>query len=116
MATTTTKWQKRVARWRASGETAEAFSAREGFAASTLRWWSSKLGREPAGLKAAPRTVGLVQLIRVPAAAAVPRARAGAAPVVIELLDQRARITVEAGVAAATLATVLAALGVRGAA
>jgi transposase len=116
MEDTTSKWQKRVERWQASGETAEAFSAREGFAASTLRWWSSKLRREPAGVRAAPRTVGMVQLIRVPAAVEAPRARASAAPVVIELLDQRARITVEAGVEAATLTTVLAALGVRGAA
>ena len=109
MADTTSRWRKRVARWRASGETAEAFSAREGFAASTLRWWSSRLGRE----KAAPASVAMVQLVRVPSAA--PARPAGGA-VVVELLEARARITVEPGVDAATLRTVLAALGVRGAA
>lgn len=106
MADTTSRWRKRVARWRTSGETAEVFSAREGFAASTLRWWSSKLGRE----KAAAASVQMVQLVRVPAAARRP----AAGTVVIDLVEARARITVEAGVDAATLTTVLAALGVRG--
>jgi len=106
MADTTRKWQKRVARWRASGETAEAFSAREGFAASTLRWWSSKLARE----KAATASVAMVQLVRAPAAVSAPASGA----VVIDLVEMRTRITVEDGVNAATLKTVLAALGVRG--
>lgn len=111
MADTTGKWQKRVAQWRASGETAEMFSAREGFAASTLRGWSSKVGR--AREKAAPASVRMVQVVRVPSvAAAPPRPTAGA--VVVELLDARARLTVEAGVDATTLQTVLVALGVRG--
>ena len=110
---TTSRWQQRVARWRASGETAEAFSAREGFAASTLRWWSSKLGREKAAARPGSKSVGMVQLIRVPAA---PPPLSSAGAVVVELLEARARITVEAGVDAATLRTVLAALGVRGAA
>lgn len=109
MTDTTSKWQKRVARWRASGETAEVFSAREGYAASTLRWWSSRLARE----KAAPAAVGMVQLIRVPAP---PAARSSASAVVIDLVEARARITIEAGVDGATLKTVLAAFGVRGAA
>ena len=110
MTDTAIRWQKRVARWRTSGETAEAFSAREGFAANTLRWWSSRLGR----VKTAPAGVEMVQVVRVPSvAAAPPRPAAGA--VVVELLDARARITVDAGVDAATLRTVLAALGVRGA-
>ena len=109
MADTTSRWQKRVARWRASGETAEAFSAREGIAANTLRWWSSKLGRA----KAAPTSLAMVQVVRTPAVgAAPPRPAAGA--VVVELLDARARVTVEAGVDAATLTTVFTALGVRG--
>ena len=114
MTDTTSRWQKRVERWRASGETAEAFSAREGFAASTLRWWSSKLARDKAASRRNPSAVGMVQLIRVPAVAEAPRS--GAKAVVVELLDARARITVEAGVDAATLKTVLAAFGVRGAA
>jgi len=114
MSDTTSRWQKRVEQWRASGETAETFSAGEGFAASTLRWWSSKLGREKATAKPGSCSVGMVQLIRVPAATDAPRPAAKA--VVVELLDARARITVEAGVDTATLKTVLAAFGVRGAA
>jgi hypothetical protein len=113
MADTTSRWQKRVARWRASGETAEAFSAREGFAASTLRWWSSKLARDKAAACPSPGAVGMVQLIRVPAVAEAPRPAAKA--VIVELLDARARITVEVGVDASTLKTVFAALGVQGA-
>ncbi len=42
-------WAKRVAAWRASGETAAEFSSRGGFAPSTLRWWRSRLGRRDAG-------------------------------------------------------------------
>lgn len=108
MAGTTSKWQKRVARWQASGETAETFSAREGFAASTLRWWSSKLRREKSPLPA----IGMVQLVRRPA----PPAPAVAAAVVVELLEARVRVTVAPGVDGATLTAVFAALGVRGAA
>jgi hypothetical protein len=110
MTDATRRWKKRVARWRASGETAEAFSAREGFAANTLRWWSSRLG----GVKAAPASVEMVQLVRVPSAAAA-SSRPASGAVVVELLDARARITVEAGVDVVTLRTVLAAFGIRGA-
>ena len=55
-----TTWRRRVARWKASGETASAFGAREGIKASTLRWWSSVLQREPTS---AP--VRMVQLVRI---------------------------------------------------
>lgn len=39
-------WAKRVAGWRASGQTAAEFAAGRGYAGSTLRWWASRLGRE----------------------------------------------------------------------
>jgi len=104
---TSAKWRKRVARWRASGETAAEFSAGQGFAASTLRWWSSRLGRE-AGGRAATAMVRIAQLVRVPDAVT---ARPSA--VVIELLDASARITVETGVDRETLAAVLAAIDAR---
>jgi hypothetical protein len=39
------EWSKRVARWRASGLTASEFASRHGFNVTTLRWWSSRLGR-----------------------------------------------------------------------
>ena len=41
------RWRERVGAWRASGLTAEAFASGKAFSASTLRWWSSRLGRAP---------------------------------------------------------------------
>lgn len=97
-------WRKRVAGWRASGETAEAYSTQHGFTVSSLRYWASRIRREDA---IAGPVVRLAKLVRTPAAQPneVPR---GA--VVIELLDARARITVVADTDRAVLATVLALL------
>jgi hypothetical protein len=55
MSDTKATWRSRVAAWRASGKTAEEFSASQGFAVGTLRWWSSRLRREgtPASVPAA---------------------------------------------------------------
>jgi hypothetical protein len=39
-------WRDAVARWRRSGRTASEFAEREGYSANTLRWWSSRLGRD----------------------------------------------------------------------
>lgn len=48
-------WAKRVAEWRASGQTADTFAAGRGFAGSTLRWWASHLGRrQPALVRVVP--------------------------------------------------------------
>jgi len=58
-----TTWSKRVARWKASGETAAAFGAREGIKASTLRWWSSMLQREHT-FGAASTSIRMVQPAR----------------------------------------------------
>ncbi|MBK6534147.1 MAG: hypothetical protein IPF99_32645 [Deltaproteobacteria bacterium] len=44
---TAQRWRERVGAWRASGLTAEAFASGKAFSASTLRWWSSRLGRAP---------------------------------------------------------------------
>lgn len=40
-------WRDRVAAWRHSGMTVEAFCHDKPFAASTLRWWSSRLRKAP---------------------------------------------------------------------
>lgn len=40
---TRAEWTKVIARYRASGQTAEVFAAKHGLAVSTLRWWSSEL-------------------------------------------------------------------------
>ena len=106
MSDTATMWRKRVAAWRASGETAAAFSARKGFVANTLRHWSWRLRRETA----ATPVVRLAQLVRSPEVMEPARSL-----IVIEMLDARARITVETGVDRATLTTVVAVVDARGA-
>lgn len=48
---TRAEWTKEIARYHASGQSAEAFAARRGLNVSTLRWWSSevrKAGRSTA--------------------------------------------------------------------
>ena len=35
-----------MARWRRSGQTASEFASRHGLQVGTLRWWSSRLGRD----------------------------------------------------------------------
>ena len=92
-------WKKRVASWRASGQTAEAFSEGRPWSPKTLRWWSSQLGRENA--KPTP-VIRVAQLVR---SASVER---GA--VVVDVLDAHVRITVEAGAPAETVSAVLAIL------
>jgi hypothetical protein len=103
------KRQDWVARWKASGDTAQVFSAREGIEAGTLKWWAVELRRE---LKKSTGAVPspMVQLVR--SGASAPRT----AGVVIDLLDAHARITVEPGADRATLATVLELLRARSAA
>jgi hypothetical protein len=105
MSKTAEIWKKRVASWRASGETAEAFSAGRGWSARTLRWWSSRLGRE-----APSPVVRLAQLVR-------PRSSGGrdggAGAIVVEALDARVRITIEPGADRETVGTVLGLLALR---
>lgn len=100
-------WQARVAEWRASGKTAEEFSIDQGFAAGTLRWWSSRLRRDTRTRAATP-SIRIARMVRPAAAAISMAAPRQASGVVIELLDARARVLVEAGVDRETLGTVLA--------
>ncbi len=88
-------WHARVAAWRSSGQTVSAFCADKPFAASTLRWWSSRLRRSPAQsfLELRPRE----------AVVAVPHAG-----IVVEI--GAARVRVLPGFDPALLASVLAAL------
>lgn len=104
-STTTEIWVKRVAEWRASGERAETFSRRGGYAASTLRWWASRLEREMAApTVAAPATVQLARVVRTPA---VTPAEARARAIVLEVVDAGVRIAIEPGADPTTLAMVL---------
>lgn len=100
MTSTTETWKKRVASWRASGLTADAFSRGQPWSPNTLRWWSSRLRPEKA-IAPAP-VVRMAQLVRAPAQ------ERGA--VIVETRDARLRITVEPGAPAETVAAVLGVL------
>ena len=96
-------WKKRVASWRASGETAEGFSEGRPWSPKTLRWWASRLGRgRPQAMTAGP-VVRVAQLVR--SSAPVERERCGS--IVVEALDARLRITIEVGAERDTVAAVL---------
>jgi hypothetical protein len=109
MSDTATKWRQRVARWRASGETAETYSTGREFTANTLRYWSSRLRREYAS---AGPVVRLARVVRTPSTQRDEDLRG---VVVIELLDARARIRVASNADRAVLAMVVEVLarGVR---
>jgi hypothetical protein len=93
--TTETIWAKRVDAWRASDETADVFAQGKGYEGSTLRWWSSRLGRaaKPQFLQLVPKA-GATQLD---------------AGVVVEVGPARIRVNV--GFDTRLLAEVVAALG-----
>jgi transposase len=40
------QWREIVGRWRASGESAREFAAREGVVSGTLSWWGNRLKAE----------------------------------------------------------------------
>ncbi len=93
---TEAKWAEQVRAWRASGESADDFATRHGFATSTLHGWSSRLPREdsPRFLRLVPKSVESV----------TPRSE-----VVVEVGN--ARVRVATGFDAALLADVVQALG-----
>lgn len=100
--TTTATWTRRVEAWRASGLTAEEFSHGRGFAASTLRWWSSRLRRGSAGRP----QIALARVVACP-----DRERSGTGAIVIEVAG--ARVLVANGVESEDLVVVLDALEAR---
>ncbi len=57
---TETAWAERVAAWRESGLSAARFASGREFAASTLRYWASRLKR----LRAEEPTITFAQLAR----------------------------------------------------
>jgi hypothetical protein len=104
MSDTKEIWKKRVASWRASGETAEKYSAGRGWSAGTLLWWSSKLGRE-----APPPAVRLAQLVRSP----VPRDRGDQRARSSWNCSTRVRVTVDPGADREAVVTILGLLAAR---
>ena len=110
MSDTVETWKKRVASWRASGQTAEAFSEARSWSPRTLRWWSSRLGRG-ASSGAAP-VVRIAQLVRssAPLERERERERVRGGSIVVEALDARLRITIEVGAERDTVAAILGVL------
>jgi hypothetical protein len=102
--TTTEIWAERVGAWRASGERAESFSRRGGYAASTLRWWASKLKREMSAPAPVP-SVQLARVVRTPLTVA--SAPSSSRAIVLEVVDAGVRIAIEPGADPTTLAMVL---------
>ncbi len=61
-AATEALWSERIRSWRESGETAETFARGKGFAASTLRFWASRLRRpseQPRIVQLVPKATGV---------------------------------------------------------
>lgn len=104
MSDTVETWKKRVASWRASGETAEEFSEGRPWSPKTLRWYASRL-RLPPAVTTAP-VVRVAQLVR----SSVPLERERGGSIVVEALDARLRITIEVGAESDTVAAVLGVL------
>ncbi len=94
-------WVKRVAAWRASGQTAAEFAKEHDFASGTLRWWSSQIGPTPA--KPARPAVRIARVVR--AAGAGKAAAPSGAAVVVEV--EGVRVVVGAGFDHGTLASVV---------
>jgi hypothetical protein len=99
------KWTRRVEEWRASGEEAAEFAKREGeFTGGTLRYWASKLKREPPGVTARDsREVRLARVVRL----ARPDADGQGAVITIDVMSTSIRVGVAVGADRATLAMVL---------
>jgi len=114
MTSSEAKWSERVRAWRESGESAQAFSADKGYAAASLKWWSSRLRRSKRALpstrslalRSAPERIAMARVIR----RAEPRALSSAvvAPLVVEISG--VRVVVGAGFDAALLREVVTAL------
>jgi hypothetical protein len=106
MTGTESKWTERVQTWKSSGQSADDYAQGQGYAASTLRWWASRLGRrvstEPgeAKPKAAPR----VRMVRL-----VGAAKGASSSLTIRVGG--AHVEVQAGFDRALLREVLYALG-----
>ena len=65
MTATERKWAERVQEWKASGTTADEYARDRGFTVSTLRWWSSRLGRGGVGRPTRSEPKADVRLVRV---------------------------------------------------
>ncbi len=108
-STTTETWARRVEAWRASGKRAEEFSRHEGYAASTLRWWSSKLKHDMPRAPEMRRTpeVRLARVVRTVTAVSAPAPASPFAAIMIDVTSTGVRVAVGPGADRETLAMVL---------
>jgi hypothetical protein len=124
MTQTETKWLERVREWRGSGETAERFAEGQGFKASTLRFWASRLRTEadaafaPGMPPAATSRVRLVRVRRARGAAPKPleprgawSASEGTSSAAMVIAIGAVRVEVRSGFDHALLGEVIEALG-----
>ena len=91
MTETESRWAARVQAWRSSGESAADYARGRGFEASTLRWWSSRIGRGAVAsdVVSKARTPPRVRMVRLeaPSTRRAPRAltvRVGVAQVDVQ--------------------------------
>jgi ABC-type amino acid transport substrate-binding protein len=100
MTATESKWAERVRRWKASGQTADEYAPGLGFAAGTLRWWSSRLGRRASTPAAGSPRVRMLRVVASTRSSGSLSVRVGAA-----------HVEVRAGFDQALLREVVEALG-----
>lgn len=100
MTETEKAWLERVREWRASGLSAPEFARERGFAAATLRWWSSRLVR-----------VARVERQTVRMARVVPAARRAASSAPLTVRVGMVQVDVRAGFDPALLRALVEALG-----
>ena len=98
MTATESKWTTRIAEWRSSGKTAEAFAEGKGFAPSTLRYWASVL-------RTAARKKEAVPMARVVRQQASPSSGS------VEVIVGNARVVLSRGFDAELLRDVMRVLG-----
>ena len=107
MTETESRWAGRVKAWKASGQLAADYARGRGFEASTLRWWSSRLGRErlASDVVAKPSAAPAVRMVRLVSAPTRP------APCALTVRVGVAQVDVQRGFDHALLRELVDALG-----
>jgi len=86
------EWATRIAEWRRSGDSAEAFAGRLGVTARTLRWWAWKVGS---------KSPALVRVVRAAAVSAPVQVVIGPARIVVREDSSREALALAVDVLAA---------------